>query len=196
MRALLQAATDPTWPARPVLVISNRPDAPGLAIARDAGIATATVDHAQFAKRQDFEAALTRNIEAAGAEFVVLAGFMRVLTETFVSRWAGRLLNIHPSLLPKYPGLHTHQRCLDAGDAVHGCTVHFVTAGVDEGPIVGQAQIAVKSDDTADSLASRVLAAEHLLYPLCVAAIARGAPTAMQRSIVVANGESIVLMAP
>jgi len=153
-------------PARPVLVLSNVPDAGGLAKAEALGIATAVVDHRAFkGDRPGFEAALTAALEAAAPDVICLAGFMRILTRRFTGRWAGRVLNIHPSLLPKYPGLHTHARALDAGDAEAGCSVHEVTEDLDGGPVLGQARVPVLPGDTPDSLAARVLVEEHKLYP-------------------------------
>ncbi|MGF1463461.1 MAG: phosphoribosylglycinamide formyltransferase [Maricaulaceae bacterium] len=174
MAALLDAVRDPDFPAAPVLVLANRADAAGLGRAAQAGVRTRVISHKAYPDRQSFEADLHAALVDAGAELVCCAGFMRVLTEGFVDRWAGRLINIHPSLLPKYRGLHTHQRAIDAGDAEHGCTVHYVTAGVDEGPIIGQAKLTVHAEDTADTLADRVLALEHRLYPECLAKVARG----------------------
>ena len=165
MVALVNSMTG-DHPGRPVLVASNDPAARGLAKAAAAGIATAAIDHRTFGKdRAAFEGALLHHIEAANPDVLCLAGFMRVLTPAFVARFEGRMLNIHPSLLPKYPGLHTHQRALDAGDAEAGCTVHEVTAVLDDGPILGQARVPVLPGDTADSLAARVLVQEHRLYP-------------------------------
>ncbi|MEX0280318.1 MAG: phosphoribosylglycinamide formyltransferase [Arenibacterium sp.] len=153
-------------PGRPCLVLSNTDKAGGLAKAAERGVPTAVVDHRPFGKdRTAFEAELIKPILEAGATHVCLAGFMRVLGEGFVSNWQGRMLNIHPSLLPKYKGLNTHQRALDAGDAEHGCTVHEVTAKLDDGPILGQARLPVRPDDTAKTLAARVLEQEHRLYP-------------------------------
>lgn len=153
-------------PAAPVLVLSNDPAAAGLDRARALGVATAAVDHRPFGKdRAAFEAALLEPLMAARPDVVCLAGFMRVLTPGFVARFAGLMLNIHPSLLPKYPGLHTHQRALEAGDTQAGCTVHEVTADLDAGPMLGQARVPVLPGDTADSLAARVLGMEHRLYP-------------------------------
>lgn len=149
-------------------VISNRPQAGGLAIARDHGVATAVVDHTAYADRDRFDDALAAAIDAGEPDLVVLAGFMRVLGRRFVDRYAGRLVNIHPSLLPSYPGLHTHRRALADGVKLHGCTVHFVTANVDVGPIIAQAALGVRDDDDEDSLAGRVLALEHRLLPACV----------------------------
>ena len=162
-------------PARLVLVIANTPDAGGLAKAAALGLRTACVDHRPFGRDRDgFEAELARHLDAAQPDIIAHAGFMRILTPGFVRRYQGRMLNIHPSLLPKYPGLHTHQRALDADDAVAGCTVHEVTAELDAGPILGQASLPILSDDTADSLASRVLALEHRLYPQVLRRFAKG----------------------
>jgi phosphoribosylglycinamide formyltransferase 1 len=196
MEALLKAARDPAWPCEPVLVLSNRPDAGGLDKARSYGVPTAAIDHKIYGKdREAFERAVDAELRKAGVELVALAGFMRVLTPWFVNAWAGRLINIHPSLLPLYPGVDTHQRCLDAGDTVHGCTVHQVTAGVDEGPVIGSAEVDVLPGDTPDTLAARVLKAEHLLYPRCLAAVARkGGPRV--REDVVADGVTVRLYAP
>lgn len=174
MVALVKSMTG-DHPARPVLVASNDPAAGGLARAAEAGIATAAVDHRAFGRdRAAFEAALLTHIEAAKPDILCLAGFMRVLTPDFVARFEGRMLNIHPSLLPKYPGLHTHQRALDAGDAEAGCTVHEVTAVLDDGPLLGQARVPVLPGDTADTLAARVLVQEHRLYPAVLRRFAMG----------------------
>lgn len=162
-------------PARPCLVLSNVPGAGGLEKARALGIPTAVVDHRPFkGDRAAFELELARVVDAAEPDILCLAGFMRVLTEGFVGRYAGRMLNIHPSLLPKYRGLHTHARALEAGDVEHGCTVHEVTPELDEGPILGQAHVPVLADDTPDSLAARVLVQEHLLYPAVLRRFAQG----------------------
>lgn len=174
MMALVNSMTG-DHPARPVLVASNDPAAGGLTKAAASGIATAAVDHRQFGRdRAAFETALLRHIEAAEPDILCLAGFMRVLTPAFVERFEGRMLNIHPSLLPKYPGLHTHQRAIEAGDAEAGCTVHEVTAVLDDGPILGQARVPVLPGDTADALAGRVLVQEHRLYPAVLRRYAAG----------------------
>jgi phosphoribosylglycinamide formyltransferase-1 len=153
-------------PARPCLVLSNNADAGGLAKAEARGVPTAVVDHRPFGQdRAAFEAELTRVLETARPDIICLAGFMRVLTEGFVGRWQGRMLNIHPSLLPKYKGLHTHARAIEAGDNEAGCTVHEVTPLLDDGPILGQARVLILPGDTPDTLAARVLAEEHKLYP-------------------------------
>jgi phosphoribosylglycinamide formyltransferase 1 len=161
--------------AQPVLVASNDPAAGGLAKAAALGVPTAAVDHRAFGRdRAGFEAELLKPILDATPDILCLAGFMRVLTPDFVRRFEGRMLNIHPSLLPRYPGLHTHQRALDAGDALAGCTVHEVTAELDAGPILGQAAVPVLPDDTADTLAARVLTREHALYPAVLRRFASG----------------------
>lgn len=162
-------------PCRPVLVASNDPAAAGLARAEALGIPTAAVDHRPFGKdRPAFEAALAEKVDAAHPDMICLAGFMRVLTPGFIRRYEGRMLNIHPSLLPKYPGLNTHARALAAGDAEAGCTVHEVTAELDAGPILGQARVPVLQGDTEDTLAARVLAMEHQLYPAVLRRFATG----------------------
>lgn len=165
----------PDHPARPVLVLSNDPAAAGLVRAQGLGVATAAVDHRSFGRdRAAFEAALLEPLLAAEPDILCLAGFMRVLTPAFVARFAGRMLNIHPSLLPNYPGLHTHRRALEAGDAEAGCTVHEVTADLDAGPILGQARVPVLPGDSEEALARRVLAMEHRLYPAVLARFAAG----------------------
>ncbi|MEL7176481.1 MAG: phosphoribosylglycinamide formyltransferase [Pseudomonadota bacterium] len=164
MVALVRAMQTGGW-ATPVLVLANDPDAGGLSKARDMGVPTAAVDHRDFkGDRAAFEAALTDALEAVRPDILCLAGFMRVLTADFVQRWNGHILNIHPSLLPKYKGLHTHARALEAGDTLHGCTVHEVTPALDDGPILGQAVLEIGSKDTPDTLAARVLPLEHMLY--------------------------------
>lgn len=162
-------------PCRPVLVVSNVPNAGGLLKAADLGIATAVVDHKTFNKDRDaFEAELASVIEAANPDIICLAGFMRILGADFIRRFEGKMLNIHPSLLPKYKGLHTHQRAIEAGDTVAGCSVHEVTAELDGGPVLGQAKVAIAPDDTADALAERVLPFEHRLYPAILRRFAAG----------------------
>ena len=170
MEAILDAAQDPAYPAKPVLVLSNRPDAKGLETAARAGIPTAAIDHKTYGKdREAFERAMQDQLTEAGVEIIALAGFMRVLTPWFVDKWQGRMVNIHPSLLPKYKGLDTHQRALDAGDTEAGCTVHWVSPGVDDGEIIQQASLPILPGDTADSLAARLLPVEHQLYPEALA---------------------------
>ena len=175
MLALLRDMAAGGHPARPVLVASNDPAAAGLAKAAVAGVAVAAVDHRPFkGDRAAFEAALLEPILAVEPDILCLAGFMRVLTPAFVGRFAGRMLNIHPSLLPLYPGLHTHQRALDKGDAEAGCTVHEVTPVLDDGPILGQARVPILPGDTAETLAARVLVQEHRLYPAVLRRFAGG----------------------
>ncbi|MBN9677279.1 phosphoribosylglycinamide formyltransferase [Salipiger bermudensis] len=162
-------------PARPVLVLSNNAAAGGLAKAAEMGVPTAVVDHRPFkGDREAFQEALQAELVKAAPDILCLAGFMRVLTASFVQNWQGRMLNIHPSLLPKYRGLHTHARALEAGDAEHGCTVHEVTPELDEGPILGQAVVPVRAGDTPDDLAARVLVQEHRLYPAVLRRFAEG----------------------
>ena len=174
MEALLSAAAAADYPAEIVRVISNRPGAGALEKAQRLGIATEVIDHRAYAERRAFDAEVSAVLEAAGVELVALAGFMRLLNEDFVERWRDRLINIHPSLLPLFPGLDTHERALAAGVKLHGCTVHFVRAELDCGPVIGQAAVPVMEGDDADALAARVLAAEHRLYPLCLRLIAEG----------------------
>lgn len=174
LAALIGAAQAPGYPAEIVLVVSNRPRAGGLAHAEAAGIPTAVVDHKAFSDRPSFEDALGRVLSGARTDFVCLAGFMRVLTLSFVERWRGRMLNIHPSLLPLFKGLHTHRQALAAGVRVHGCTVHYVVPELDSGPIVAQAAVPVLWGDTEETLAARVLEQEHRLYPAALADVAAG----------------------
>lgn len=174
LQALIDSARTGDSPVRIRAVISNRADAYGLQRARDAGIDTAVLDHKAFDGREAFDAALVELIDGFAPQLVVLAGFMRILSAGFVRHYHGRLLNIHPSLLPKYKGLHTHQRALEAGDTEHGCSVHFVTEELDGGPLVVQAVIPVVSDDTPAQLAQRVHSQEHLIYPLAVRWFAEG----------------------
>lgn len=169
MQALLAAAQDPDYPAEIVLVASNNPEAAGLAIAEAAGIETDVIDHRDYDTREAFEEALDSTIRMYDARIVCLAGFMRILTPWFTERWRDLLINIHPSLLPAFKGLHTHERALEAGVRIHGCTVHYVRPEMDDGPIIGQAAVPVLPDDTPETLGARVLAAEHKLYPQCVA---------------------------
>jgi phosphoribosylglycinamide formyltransferase-1 len=171
MAALLYASRAEDSPYEIVLVLSNNPEAPGLKHAAAEGIATFALPHKGMA-RAEHDAAMEAQVIAAGADLIALAGYMRILSDEFVARWAGRMVNIHPSLLPKYPGLHTHQRALDAGDSHGGCTVHLVTSDLDEGPALGQTAVAIMPGDTAETLAARVLIAEHQLYPRCLAALA------------------------
>jgi phosphoribosylglycinamide formyltransferase 1 len=175
MAALIAAARRPGYPAEVALVLSNRPQAAALGRAGDQGIATALIDHAAYGTdREAFERAVQAVLDAHRIDIVCLAGFMRLLTPWLVSRWSGRMLNIHPALLPAFRGLHTHARALEAGVKIHGATVHFVVPEVDCGPIVAQAAVPVLADDTPDTLADRVLAAELRLYPLALALVAGG----------------------
>ncbi len=174
LQALIDSSQASDNPVRIRAVLSNRADAYGLERAKAAGIDTCVLDHKAFAGREAFDAALIEAIDAFEPQLVVLAGFMRILSSDFVRHYAGRLLNIHPSLLPKYKGLHTHQRALEAGDGEHGCSVHFVTEELDGGPLVVQAVIPVQSHDSLDSLAQRVHEQEHLIYPLAVRWFAEG----------------------
>jgi phosphoribosylglycinamide formyltransferase-1 len=175
MTALIEAARANDYPAEIALVVSNRPEAAGLARAREAGVATAIVDHRPFGEdREAFERALDAQLSAYRIDFVCLAGFMRLLTPWFVTRWSGRMLNIHPALLPQFKGLDTHRRALEAGVKQHGATVHFVVPEVDAGPIVAQGFVAVREDDTEATLAARVLEVEHRIYPQALRALAEG----------------------
>jgi phosphoribosylglycinamide formyltransferase 1 len=181
MSALIEAARSPDFPAEIVLVLSDEPAAAGLAIAQKAGVAADTIDFRSYSGREPFEAALNERLNAASAEIICLAGFMRVLSPPFVERWMGRMLNIHPSLLPNLRGLHTHRRALAQGLAEHGCTVHLVSAVPDAGPIIAQARVPVLADDDADRLAARVLKEEHRIYPEALNVVARSLRAAEPR---------------
>jgi len=175
MGALIEAARDPSYPADIALVLSNRPDAAGLARARAEGVPTSVVDHAAFGKdREGFERALDAELARHHVDLVCLAGFMRLLTPWFVRRWEGRLINIHPALLPAFKGLNTHERALAAGATQHGATVHFVVPEMDSGPIILQEALPILKTDDVETLAARVLALEHRIYPLALARVARG----------------------
>ncbi|NNM73327.1 phosphoribosylglycinamide formyltransferase [Enterovirga aerilata] len=193
MASLIEAAQAPDYPAEIALVVSNRPGAAGLVRAQAAGVATAIVDHRLFPARADFDAALGRAFEEAGIELICLAGFMRILTDGFVQAWLGRMLNIHPSLLPLFKGLHPHRQALEAGVRIHGCTVHFVVPELDSGPIVAQAAVPVLPGDTEEMLASRVLAEEHRLYPLGLSLVAAGQARLEGGRTVFANGSRTAL---
>jgi phosphoribosylglycinamide formyltransferase-1 len=178
MAALIAAAQAADFPAEIALVLANRPDAKGLGAARDARLTTAIVDHTRFGKdREAFERALQAELDAQAIDIVCLAGFMRLLTPWFVSRWDGRLINIHPALLPAFKGLDTHERARAAGVRIHGATVHFVVPEMDSGPVIAQGALAVRDDDTAETLAARVLAIEHTIYPLALRLVAEGRVT-------------------
>lgn len=168
MRAIAQACALEGWNARVAAVVSNRPEAEGLDFARERGIPTAVVDHREFSGREEFDGALAAAIDAHEPDLLLLGGFMRVLTPGFVGRYEGRMINVHPSLLPAFPGLHTHRRAIEEGCKVTGCTVHFVTQELDHGPIIAQATVPILPGDTEETLAARVLAREHLLYPRAV----------------------------
>ena len=168
MEAIVKAVAAEQWPARVAAVVSNRADAEGLQFAQAHGIATAIVANRDYATREAFDSALQQTIDRYQPDVVVLAGFLRILTAGFVEHYAARMLNIHPSLLPAFPGLHTHRRALEAGAKTHGATVHFVTPELDHGPIVAQAEVEVRAGDTEDSLAERVLEQEHIIYPRAV----------------------------
>ena len=186
MAALIEAAKDKNYPAEIVLVVSNRPDAGGLDVARVAGIATEIVDHTKFGKdRAAFERALQDMLEKHRVDIVCLAGFMRLLSADFVNRWQGRLINIHPALLPAFKGLDTHKRALEAGAKVHGATVHFVVAEMDSGPIIAQGAVAVRDGDSEATLSARVLAVEHRIYPLALKLVAEG-------RVLVADGRCLI----
>ncbi|MBW5414352.1 phosphoribosylglycinamide formyltransferase [Pseudomonas sp. MAG002Y] len=174
LQALIDASTSPEAPIQIRAVVSNRADAYGLERARQAGIEAQVLDHTQFADREAFDAALVELVDRFEPDLLVLAGFMRILTERFVTHYRGRLLNIHPSLLPRYTGLRTHQRALDAGDLEHGCSVHFVTEELDGGPVVVQAVVPIHPGDTAETLAQRVHGQEHVIYPLAISWFAQG----------------------
>jgi formyltetrahydrofolate-dependent phosphoribosylglycinamide formyltransferase len=180
MEALLDAAAEPGFPAVPVVVVSNRGDAAGLAIAAARGVATAVVPHRDYPSREAFEGALDSVLRAHGVRLVALAGFLRVLTPWFVRRWEGRLLNIHPSLLPKYPGLDTHARALAAGDREAGASVHLVTEDLDSGPVLAEVRVPILAGDTPETLAQRVLAEEHRLYPAAIRAFLNEGPEAIR----------------
>jgi len=169
MLALIEAAKDDAYPAEIKLVISNRPEAAGLRKADDTGVKAICIDHRDFDTRADFELELDAALKAHQIDFIACAGFMRVLGETFVKTWSGKMINIHPSLLPKYKGLHTHKRALEAGDTEHGCTVHWVNEGVDEGKIIAQSSLIIETADTPETLAKRVQKLEHSLYPKALA---------------------------
>ena len=177
LQALIDAQAEPDWPAKIVLVISNEPGAKGLDRAEAAGIAAAVINHRDFDGREPFDQAMTEAIEASGASFVCLAGFMRLLSDGFIDHWHDRLVNIHPSLLPAYKGLDVQQRVVDAGETEAGCTVHFVRPEMDTGPIILQARVPVLPDDDADTLAARILLQEHVIYPQALRLIAEGRVT-------------------
>ncbi|KQT71333.1 phosphoribosylglycinamide formyltransferase [Methylobacterium sp. Leaf465] len=174
MASLIAAAEAPDYPAEILLVASNRPEAPGLTYAAERGIPTRALDHRAYSSREAFDAALNVELEAAGIDLVCLAGFMRIFTAGFVETWAGRMINIHPSLLPLFKGVHTHEQALAAGVRLHGCTVHYVVPELDAGPIIAQGAVPVRPGDDSDALAARILVQEHRLYPQALALVAGG----------------------
>ncbi len=188
LAALIEAAKAPLYPAEIALVLSDNPDAGGLAIARENAIKTAVVDRGLFARKADFEVTLDVELRAAAIELICLAGFMRVLSDRFVATWQDSLLNVHPSLLPLFPGLDTHERALAAGLRLHGATVHFVRAEVDAGPIVAQGAVPILPDDTPETLAARVLKVEHRIYPLALKLVAGGRAKVVSGRVVI-DGE-------
>src|SRR5215471_5351934 len=199
MAALIAAAQAADYPAEIALVLSNRPDARGLASAREAGVATAVIDHTHFGKdREAFERALQHELEDRRIDIVCLAGFMRLLTPWFVTRWQDRMINIHPALLPAFKGLDTHERALAAGVKIHGATVHFVVPEMDSGPVIAQGALAVRDDDTANTLAARVLAIEHTIYPLALRLVAEGRVTVVDGRCRIAGAATSdhILLAP
>lgn len=194
MEAIVQRCADERWPAQIAAVVANRPQAAGIVFARARGIATAVVDHHAFASRDAFDAALAEAIDAHRPDLVVLAGFMRILGDAFVRRYEGRMLNIHPSLLPAFPGLHTHRRALEAGCKASGATVHLVTPQLDHGPIVMQSVVPVLPDDSEATLAARVLATEHRIYPQSVQWFVRGELVLQGGTVRHAGGASQLLL--
>lgn len=190
MQAFIDACHSGRLPAEIALVVSNNPQAAGLQRAEAAGIATVCVNHREYQTREEFDLALLEHVSQQAVELVILAGFMRILTPVFINAFSGRLLNIHPSLLPKYPGLHTHQRALDAGDTEAGVTVHFVTPELDGGPPILQARVPITTDDTADSLAARVIVREHEIYPVAARWLLEGRLTLTEQGAFL-DGEKI-----
>jgi phosphoribosylglycinamide formyltransferase 1 len=188
MVSLIEAAGSPDFPAEIALVLSNRPEAAGLERAKEAGIAICVIDHRAHPTREDFEQAMDAALASHDIAFICLAGFMRVLTDWFVERWAGRMINIHPSLLPLFRGTHTHRRALEEGVLVHGCTVHFVVPELDAGPIVAQAVVPVVPGDTEESLAARVIVQEHRLYPRALRTICDGSARLENGRVVFSRG--------
>lgn len=174
LQALIDACANPDFPAEIIHVISNKPDAYGLTRAKDANISTSVVNHKDYDSREAFDAVINETLEKAGVEFICCAGFMRIMTDQLINNWQDRMINIHPSLLPKYKGLHTHQRAIDAGDKKAGCTVHYVRVELDDGPLIIQATVPIETGDSADDLAARVLTKEHITYPQALRLIADG----------------------
>lgn len=196
LKALIEACAEPGFRGKIALVISNRPGAAGLAVAEAAGIPTLVIDHKEFASRETFDAELDHALTKAGVELICNAGFMRILSDGFVEKWRDRQLNIHPSLLPAFKGLHVHQRALDAGVKITGCTVHFVRPEMDEGPIVAQAAVPVLPGDTAETLAARILEAEHKLYPLALRLVVNGQARVVGEHVVFSDADGAEVPAP
>lgn len=196
MEAIVRRCEAEGWPARVAAVLSNRADAAGLAFARERGIATAVVDHRAFASREAFDTAVAQALDGFAPDVVALAGFMRILGPAIVQRFDGRLVNIHPSLLPAFPGLHTHRRAIEAGCKVAGASVHFVTSDLDHGPIIGQAVVPVLPGDTEEALAARVLEREHVLYPLTMRWLVEGTLERRAGGVTHRRGESQLLWWP
>jgi len=197
LQALIEACADPAFPAEIVRVISNEAAARGLERAREAGIATRIVPHRDYPDRASFDDTLDAALRESGVELVCLAGFMRLLTDGFVGAWRDRMINVHPSLLPAFKGLHTHERALAAGVKLHGCTVHFVRPAMDEGPIIVQGAVPVLPEDTPETLAARVLAVEHLAYPLALRLVAEGRVRVEgERAVIDAKGSGSALLNP
>jgi len=197
MQALVRAAAEPDYPAAIVLVLSNRVDAAGLDFARKQGIPTAVVAHRDFSDRASFDAAMDGEIRKAGAELICLAGFMRLLDPVFVDAWRDRMLNVHPALLPAFKGLDTHRRALELGVKIAGCTVHFVRNEMDTGPVIAQAAVPVLPGDSPDDLAARILAQEHIIYPMALRLVCEGRVTVQgDRAIVEAGGDVSALRNP
>ena len=198
MASLISACKAPDYPAEIAIVISNRPDAGGIEVAKMAGIDSLIVDHRNYQNREGFEAELSGKIEQSGSEIICMAGFMRLMTANFVNHWHDRLINIHPSLLPSFKGLDTHQRALAAGVRIAGCSVHYVRAEMDSGPIIAQAAVPVMGNDTVDTLAARVLRAEHILYPQALDLVASGRARAVGEKVVIdgENPQAAALFSP
>lgn len=190
MKALVEASRDPAYPAEIALVLSNRHSAAGLAFAAGSGIPTSVIDHKAHASRESFDAAIDEKLRSEHIELVALAGFMRIMTAGFVEAWRNRMINIHPSLLPSYKGLHSHERALADGAKIHGCTSHFVRHDVDAGPIIAQAAVPVLEGDTPDTLSARVLAAEHQLYPHALRLVASGQAHVIDERVII-SGKSM-----
>lgn len=196
LKALIDACAAPGFGGEIALVISNRPGASGLAVAEAAGVPSLVIDHKEYASREAFDAEMDRALNEAGVELVCNAGFMRILSDEFVAKWHNRQLNIHPSLLPAFKGLHVHQRTLDAGVKITGCTVHFVRPAMDEGPIVAQAAVPVLPGDTVETLADRVLEAEHRLYPLALKLVVDGRARVEGERVVLSDADGAEIPAP